>query len=92
VLDDLDEIPVCTGYEMPDGSTSREFPRHEAITGRVQPKLVTLRGWKSNTVGIREFDKLPAEARDYVRFIEEQLETRISIVSTGPRREETIIR
>jgi adenylosuccinate synthase len=92
VLDDLAEIPVCTGYELPDGRVVREFPRHEAITGRVTPRFETLKGWKANTVGIRKFDKLPAAARDYVRFIEETLETPISIVSTGPRREETIMR
>jgi adenylosuccinate synthase len=92
VLDDLEEIPVCTGYELPDGRITREFPRHEAIAGRVKPKLETLKGWMSDTVGIRQFDQLPAAARDYVRFIEEQLETPISIVSTGPRREETIVR
>jgi adenylosuccinate synthase len=92
VLDDLEEIPVCTGYELPDGRVVRDFPRHEAIAGRVQPKLETLKGWRSDTVGIREFDKLPPAARDYVQFIEDQLATPISIVSTGPRREETIVR
>lgn len=92
VLDDREEIPVCTSYELPDGKVVRDFPRHEAIAGRVTPRFETLKGWKTNTVGIRDFDKLPAAARDYVRFIEEQLETPIPIVSTGPRREETIVR
>ncbi len=92
VLDELDEIPVCTGYELEDGRVVRDFPRHEAIAGRVTPKLETLKGWKSDTVGIREFDALPSAARDYVRFVEDQLETPISIVSTGPKREETILR
>jgi len=92
VLDELDEIPVCTGYELSDGRVVSDFPRHEAITGQVTPKLRVLKGWKSDTVGIREFGKLPPTAQDYVRFIEDELETRVSIVSTGPRREETIVR
>ena len=53
---------------------------------------MVFKGWKRSTVGITKYEDLPQEAKDYVRFIEEQTEARVSIVSTGPRREETILR
>jgi adenylosuccinate synthase len=91
VLDDFDEIPVCTEYGVGDGE-ARYYPRAAVAHGKCAPKYTTLKGWKSSTVGICAYDELPQAARDYVRFVEDQLECRVSIVSTGPRREETVIR
>ena len=89
VFDDFDEISVCTSYEA-GGRDWKTFP--EFASGEIRPIYKTFRGWKSSIVGVPAFDELPEEARDYIRFIEQELETPVSIVSTGPRREETIIR
>jgi adenylosuccinate synthase len=91
VLDEFDEIPVCTSYKV-RGETWKTFPAFAVAHNDYQPEYRTFKGWKSSTVGITSFDALPQEARDYVRFLEDETETRASIISTGPRREETIIR
>jgi adenylosuccinate synthase len=91
VLDEFDEIPVCTSYKV-RGKTWNTFPAFAVAHNDYQPEYRTFKGWKTSTVGITSFDDLPQEARDYVRFIEDETETRASIISTGPRREETILR
>jgi adenylosuccinate synthase len=91
VLDEFDEIPVCTSYKV-RGTTWNTFPAFAVAHNDYQPEYRTFKGWKTSTVGITSFDDLPQEARDYVRFIEDETETRASIISTGPRREETILR
>ena len=84
----LDEIKVCTGYDI-DGQVTRYFPT-PALLGRAKPVYTTLPGWKCDIRGITEFDKLPKAAQDYVKFIEREIETPIRIVSTGPKRNEII--
>ena len=84
----LDEIRVCVGYEV-DGRVTRDFPV-PALLERSRPVYETLPGWKCDIRGITEFDKLPAEAQNYVKFIEKELEVPITIVSTGPKRHEII--
>ena len=91
VLDEFDEIPVCTSYKV-RGETWNTFPAFAVAHNDYQPEYRTFKGWKKSTVGITAFEDLPAEARDYVKFIEDETETRASIISTGPRREETILR
>ncbi|HUP65840.1 MAG TPA: adenylosuccinate synthase [Thermoanaerobaculia bacterium] len=91
VFDEFEEIPVCVSYDTPDGET-RNWPRALVDSEKVRPRLKTMKGWKKPTIGVREFDDLPQEARDYVKLIEDELECPIAVVSTGPRREETIIR
>jgi adenylosuccinate synthase len=91
VLDEFDEIPVCTGYKV-RGETWRTFPTFAIDHHDYQPEYRTFKGWKKSIVGITNFDELPGEAKDYIRFIEDETECRISIVSTGARREETIVR
>lgn len=89
VFDDFEEISVCTSYEA-GGREWKTFP--EFAAGGIRPIYKSFRGWKRSIVGAENFDALPQEARDYVGFIEQELDTPVSIVSTGPRREETIIR
>jgi adenylosuccinate synthase len=89
VLDDLAEIPVCTSYKL-RGENWTRFPAFTADD--YQPQYRVLKGWRRSTVGITKFDELPAEAKTYIRFIEDETEARVGIVSTGPRREETVIR
>jgi adenylosuccinate synthase len=91
VLDEFDEIPVCTSYKV-RGKTWNTFPAFAVAHNDYQPEYRTFKGWKTSTVGMTSFDELPQEARDYVKFIEDETETRASIISTGPRREETIVR
>ncbi|HKR65789.1 MAG TPA: adenylosuccinate synthase [Thermoanaerobaculia bacterium] len=91
VLDEFDEIPVCTAYKV-RGETWNTFPAFAVAHNDYQPEYRTFKGWKTSTVGMTSFDELPQEAKDYVRFIEDETETKASIISTGPRREETIVR
>ena len=86
----LDEIPVCTGYIV-DGVGTKDFPNPTKLDS-AKPVLTKLPGWKCDIRGITEFDKLPKEAQDYVLFVEKELGVHISIVSTGPKRNEIIYR
>ena len=86
----LDEIPVCVAYDI-DGEITKDFPNPTKID-RAKPVLTKLPGWKCDIRGITDFDKLPKEAQDYVLFVEKELGVHISIVSTGPKREEIIYR
>ena len=91
IFDDFDEIPVCTSYRL-NGKEVRYFSTRQIAYATPEPELRVLEGWNTSTVGITTFEELPKAARDYVSFVEEQLECRVSIISTGPRREETIVR
>jgi adenylosuccinate synthase len=91
VLDDFDKIPVCTGYNV-RGERWTTFPAFAVAHDGYKPKYRVMKGWKTSTVGITSYRKLPAAAKDYVRFIEDESGCSIGIVSTGPRREETIVR
>ena len=86
----LDEIKVCVGYEI-DGEVTKDFPNTHLLK-KAKPVLVTLPGFKTDIRGIKEFDKLPKEAQDYVLFIEKEIGAPITMVSNGPRREEIIYR
>ena len=86
----LKEIPVCVGYEI-DGKVTRNFPVTRLLE-RAKPVLEVLPGWGTDIRGITDYDKLPAEARNYVEFIERQLEVPITMVSNGPKREDLILR
>ena len=91
VLDEFEEIRICTAYKV-HGKTWNTFPAFAVAHHDYQPEYKTFKGWKSSTAGMTTFEELPAEAKDYVRFIEDETETRVTIISTGPRREETILR
>ena len=92
VLGYLDKIPVCTAYEV-DGEISKDFPNPTKLD-RCKPVIEYLPSWKGKGEirGVTEYDKLPKEAQDYVEFIEKEIGVHISIVSTGPVREEIIRR
>lgn len=86
----LDEIKVCVGYEI-DGEITKDFPVTHLLK-KAKPVLKTLPGFKCDVGGIKEFDKLPKEAQDYVLFIEKEIGVPITMVSNGPGREEIIFR
>ena len=90
VLGYLDEIPVCVGYEL-DGEITTDFPVTTKLE-KAKPVLKTLPGWKCETKGIREFEDLPENCKNYVNFIEEQIGYPITMVSNGPGRKDIIYR
>jgi adenylosuccinate synthase len=90
VLGYLDEIPVCVGYEI-DGEVTRDFPVTSKLK-KAKPVYEILPGWKEEIRGITEYDKLPEKCRNYIEFIEKELEVPITMVSNGPKRSEIIYR
>ncbi len=90
VLGYLDEIPVCVGYEI-DGEVTTEFPTTAKLE-KAKPVLEKLPGWKCDIRGIRTYDELPENCRNYVEFIEERIGYPITMVSNGPGREDIIYR
>jgi len=90
VLDELEEIPICVGYQL-DGKVSDEIPADVQGLERIKPVYTTLKGWRASTEGITEFDKLPKAAQEYLRFQERESGARIGMVSTGPDRDQTMV-
>ena len=89
VLDGLDEIRVCVGYRTQEGRLRRP-PIRGAQYEAIEPVYETLPGWQQSTSGLTSMDELPDNARRYIRFIEQQIEAPIDVISTGPDRVETI--
>ena len=90
VLDTLAEIPVCVGYEI-DGKVTDEIPADVDGLERIKPQYTTLKGWQESTEGITNFEKLPAAAKEYLRFQERESGAKIGMVSTGPDRDQTMV-
>lgn len=90
VLGYLDEIPVCIGYEI-DGAVTKDFPNTVKLN-KAKPVLTKLPGWKCNIRGIKNYEELPKECRDYIEFIEKEIQCPITMVSNGPGREDIIYR
>jgi len=90
VLAYKDAIPVCTAYSI-GGTATTIFPVSRLLD-KAEPVYAELAGWKTDITGARRFQDLPAQARDYVLFIEKHIRTRITWVSVGPRREQIIKR
>lgn len=91
VLDPEAEIPVCTAYEV-DGRRVDTVPACLDELARAKPVYTVLKGWKRSIAGCQRWDDLPAEARAYVEYVERFLGVRVSIIGTGPGREETVVR
>lgn len=91
VLDLLDEIPVCVGYRL-RGELVTEMPATYRALEAIEPVYERLPGWKTTTRGTTRMDALPAKARAYLKFLEESTGVEVGGVSTGPERNETIIR
>ncbi len=90
VLDELEEIPICIGYEL-NGKISDEIPADVRGLEAIKPVYTTLKGWRQSTAGIAEYDKLPQAARDYLAFQERESGAKIGMISTGPDRDHTIV-
>lgn len=91
VLDGLEEVKLCVGYQYPDGTISKVTPLAAEGYEQVTPVLESMPGWSENTFGATSIEQLPAAAINYIKRIEELLETPVDIVSTGPDRNETMI-
>jgi len=90
VLDGFDEIKVCVGYEV-DGQTLDHLPADALLQARLKPVYETMEGWTDSTRGARSWAQLPANAIKYVRRVEELIGTQVSLLSTSPDRDDTIM-
>jgi adenylosuccinate synthase len=91
VLDGLERIDICTAYRCGD-RTLAEFPSDVAQLAQCEPVYESMPGWTTPTAGVRDFDRLPAAARNYIARLEEVSGVRAAIVSTGSERDDTIVR
>jgi adenylosuccinate synthase len=91
VLDDFDTIKVCTGYKL-DGEEISYFPLDTDQVSRLEPVYKSFSGWNTSTREVSDYESLPEAAKTYIRFIEEYIGVDFTLVSTGPKRSETIIR
>lgn len=90
VLDTLDEIKICVGYEY-KGRVYEEMPSDLYILENCTPRYITMPGWKQTTIGIRKYDHLPKKAQMYIEKVCRLCGVKPTIISTGARRDETII-
>jgi adenylosuccinate synthase len=89
VLDEMDSIPVCVGY----GSAGMtEIPATTKDAAALQPVYERLPGWRTSTFGISSYQDLPVQARDYLAFLEQQTGVEVGCISTGPERNQTIVK
>ncbi len=90
ILDGFSEIKVCTGYRL-DGEILEHLPAGQSDQARVEPIYETIEGWEGSTAGARSWADLPAQAIKYVRRIEELIGATVSVLSTSPERDDTIL-
>ncbi|MCC0036837.1 MAG: adenylosuccinate synthase [Hoeflea sp.] len=90
VLDGLEELKICVGYEL-DGNRIDHLPASQGAQARVTPVYESIEGWKGTTVGARSWADLPAQAIKYVRRIEELIGAPVALLSTSPERDDTIL-
>jgi adenylosuccinate synthase len=91
VLGSLDTIKVCVAYEC-DGKRYTTVPEHQSVFYHAKPVYEELPGWKCDISGVRDFYKLPREAKDYIDFLEQLAGVKVSIITVGPDREQSINR
>ena len=90
VLDDLEEIKICIAYDL-DGKKMDYLPAAVDDQLKVKPVYRTFKGWKTSTNGIKKFDDLPKNAKQYINELEKFIETKVSSISTSPERNDTIL-
>ena len=91
VLDGMDELKICTKYQLADGTISDLPPLAAYEYAKVTPIYETMPGWSESTVGITKFEDLPVNAQNYIRRLEELATIPVAIISTGPERDQTIM-
>jgi adenylosuccinate synthase len=90
VLSHFAELPVCVRYRTPDGSETSDFPAHQSDFHAARPVHETLPGWQESLDGCASVDDLPAAARGYVEFVEQELGVEVTLVGTGAERESVL--
>jgi adenylosuccinate synthase len=90
ILDGMDKIKICTSYRY-KGKLFTEFPKELHIFEKSVPVYKEVKGWGKSTIGIRDFKKLPVQARDYIKLVEDLVNSKVDIISTGQKRNELII-
>ncbi|MGA2722992.1 MAG: adenylosuccinate synthase [Bryobacteraceae bacterium] len=91
VLDEFDNIPVCTGYRSGTREVA-EMPPTVAEIEKIEPVYESLPGWRTATFGVSRYQDLPEKARDYLAFLESRTGVEVGCISTGPERNQTIVR
>jgi adenylosuccinate synthase len=91
VLSGLDELKVCTHYSY-NGKILDRFPSEAHILEQVEPVYASFPGWQEDIAGVSNMDELPRAAQNYIDYIEQETGVRISMVATGPKRSQTILR
>ena len=91
VLSGFDTLKICTSYKIGNDITE-EFPETSTLLSQAEPQYITLEGWQEDLSGITSYDALPEAAKRYIKVVEENLGAKVSIVSVGPRRDQTIRR
>jgi adenylosuccinate synthase len=91
VLAPFPELAVCVAYEGEDGTRYDHVPYHQSVLHKVRPVYETLPGWGTEIEAAGRIEELPARARDYVKFVEDFVGVRVSIVGVGPARDQTIV-
>jgi len=91
VLDGMETVKICVAYKL-DGKEVMTPPVGADLFEKCEPVLIEMPGWQDSTVGVKSVDNLPQAARDYLAKVEELCEVPVDIISTGPDREETIIK
>ncbi len=91
VLDQFETVNVCVGYDY-NGEVLTDFPASLDVIGACKPVYKELKGWNTPITGCRNYDDLPQEAKEYIRFIEEFTGVPVKIVSVGPDRDQTMVR
>lgn len=91
ILDSLERIKICVAYKH-NGETIEAFPKDISLLREVEPVYEEIEGWMTDTKGIKDFDRLPDNAKKYIKTIEDELKVSIDLISTGEKRGELIIR
>jgi adenylosuccinate synthase len=90
VMDDFDEINICTSYQYQ--GRELDYLPYEIAEDDMQPQYTSLKGWNTDITSIQDLDKIPQELKDYIKFVEDKVDTPITVVSTGPDRKQTMIK
>ncbi|MBA9079039.1 adenylosuccinate synthase [Rufibacter quisquiliarum] len=91
VLDDFDEIKVCTHYQLPDGTLTDQLP-HDLDKAELTPVYVSMKGWGQELRNFESYGALPKEVLEYVAYLEKELEVSVNIISVGPDRKSTLVK
>jgi adenylosuccinate synthase len=92
VLSMFDRIPVCTGYRLPGGAVTTDFPSHQTDFHHARPVYEELAGWGGDISAVTAFPELPEAARAYLDFVEERVGVPVTMVGVGQRRDQTLTR